>query len=129
MKHVLDCMYSTNKYTQMDGMCRSSIFLERLAACGHHNIVKVASFAAFPDKWLDWTTRHDLAEVPVMHEMTLEMTFRSENASSWEPQSMDSVLNYKIFLVSNEQVIIHCVSNSKNMIADRVQTETRFVLT
>lgn len=129
LKHVLDNMYSCNKYQQVDGLSRSSIFFERLAACDNHNINKISGGAPFPQSWTDWSIKYNISDVPLVHEMTLEMTFRPEDAAHWEPSSIDNVLDYKIYLISNEEVIIHCVSNSKNLIADRIQTEMRFILT
>ncbi len=48
----------------------------------------------------------------------------------FEPRKTENLLEYRVFLVSNEMVVVHCRSHGRNfMFADRLTVESRFVLT
>lgn len=62
--------------------------------------------------------------------MQVDLLNIPKEVKRWEPAQTENLLKYNIFLVSNEHVILHVVTEGRNYtFADRIQTEMRFVLT
>jgi hypothetical protein len=65
-----------------------------------------------------------------MHEFHVDLTNTPKEVGPFEPRSTENLLEYRIFLISNEKVVVHCRSHGRNfMFADRITVESRFILT
>lgn len=65
--------------------------------------------------------------MPLHHVFKVDMLNTPKEFGRFEPGETENLLTYNMYLVSNEHIVVHCVSQGRNYIfSDRCNTEILF---
>lgn len=100
-------MFSPLPVLCADGITRPSCLVSRLQESDMHNVAVLECFYSLPPEWRQWDKKQSLKDTPLMQQFKIDVLRVPKQLGAFEPAQTQNLLTYKVFLVSNEMVVVH----------------------